>query len=97
MILKMDRDYEIKLSSMAVEKIEETYDKAMDEIFSGAKMRAKDVNFIIASCLVEEIELPEAKKLFAKYFTYTELIEVLNQLLGGSPNEKGAEKVIENE
>ena len=95
MLLKMDRDYEVKLSSVAVEKIEETYDKAMDEIFTGAKMRAKDVNFIIASCLVEEMDLAEAKKLFAKYFTYTELIEVLNQLLGGNPKDEGAENLTE--
>lgn len=82
---------------MAVEKIEETYDKAMDEIFAGGKMRAKDVNFIIASCMEEEMDLTEAKKLFAKYFTYPQLIGVLNELLGGAPKDERAENLTESE
>jgi hypothetical protein len=86
MKIMLDKEYELKLSSLAVEKVEEAYDKAIDEIFTNGKMRAKDVNFILWASMEEAPELNETKKLFAKYYNYQQLIEILNCLLGADPN-----------
>jgi hypothetical protein len=96
MKITLDKQYELKLTADAVEKIEENYDKSLDEICSG-KMRSKDVTFMVWACMDGDIELETAKKLFSKHSTYTELVTTLVKLLGSDPNEQGAEKATENE
>ena len=46
------KEYTLLMSSLAVEEIEEKYDKPMGEIFTEeTKLRARDVNFILYSAL----------------------------------------------
>jgi hypothetical protein len=83
-------DYNLKLDNMAVERIEEEYDKAIDECLFGKK-RAKEITFILwaasgAKGLLEEFKI----KLSAQY-NYLQLVEIYNSFLEGE--EKNAESV----
>jgi hypothetical protein len=89
-ILLNEQEYTLSLSALAVEKIEEKYDKALDEIFTTeSKMRAKDLSFVLHSCLEEEMDLDTFKKLLSKNYSYEKTIKILNELLGADPNAQG--------
>jgi hypothetical protein len=83
-------DYTLRLSPLAVEKIEEQYDKSIDEIFEN-KLRSKDVTFILWATVEENVELAEFKKKLSDSLTYTQLFEAFNKLISG--DEKNEESV----
>lgn len=80
-------DYELKLTSIAVEEIEDKYDKSIDDILQ-LKLRAKDVNFILWSCIDNKPDYETARKEFAKY-NYIELVNTMGELM--NPNVEGAD------
>lgn len=90
-ILLNGQEHTLVLSTLAVEKIEEKYDKPLDEIFTAeSKMRAKDLNFVLWACLEQEMELEEFKKALSKVCSYEKSIKILSVLLGADPNAQGA-------
>ena len=94
MKILLDKEYELKMSSVAVETIEEHFNKDIEEVIKTVK-RAKDINLIVWACMVDAPTLEETKEMFKKY-TYAEMIGFYSQILGGDPNVEGAE-VTENE
>lgn len=89
-ILLGEKEHEAILSSVAVENIEEHYSKSIDEIFESG-MRAKDYNFMIWNSIVDAPDLDTTKKLLAKKYTYRQIIQIFNELIGANPNEQRAE------
>ena len=89
-ILLGEKEYEINLSSVAVETIEEKYDKAIDEIMKTG-MRAKDYNFILWASIADAPELDTFKKLLAEKYNYIQVIKLFNRLTDTDPNAEGAE------
>ena len=88
------KEYNLLMSPLAVETIEDKYDKSIDEIFTKEnKMRSRDVSFMLYSALQfedeEEITIEEFKKYFAKEHTYGMSIKILNEMLGADPNTQG--------
>ena len=76
-------DYTLRLSPLAVEKIEDYYDKSIEEVFDGRKMRSKDEMFMLWASVQEEVDIDEFKKRVSGEFTYTQLISKLNDLISG--------------
>lgn len=88
--IMLDKEREFNLSSSAVEAFEDLHDKPFEEIFEkGVKIRAKDVNFLLYSALIEkDISLEEFKIELAKKYTFPETIQLMNKLMGETdPNE----------
>jgi len=83
-------DYELKLDNVAVEKIEEEYDKAIDEFLFGKK-RAKELTFILWAVSGAVVPLDEFKKKLSAQYNYLQLVEIFNKFLEGE--EKNAESV----
>jgi hypothetical protein len=90
MKILLDKEYELKLTSLAVETIEEHYDKAIEEIFQG-NLKAKDINFIVWAGMADAPDLDTTKKLFAEKYTYKQMIQLMNDLLGDDPNGQRAD------
>jgi hypothetical protein len=82
--LMIDKERDFNLSSMAVEQIEDHYNKTFEEIFKEAtELRARDVNCILYAAMVEQdITLDEFKVELAKRYTYPETVKLMNSLLG---------------
>jgi hypothetical protein len=89
-ILLGDKEHEIKFTSLAVETVEEHYEKSIDEVME-AGMKAKDYNFILWASIADAPDLETTKKLFAEKYTYMEIIKIFNKLVGSDPNEQRAE------
>lgn len=89
------KEYNLLMSSLAVETIEDKYDKAIDEIFTKEnKLRSKDVNFILYSALQfedgeEELTLEQFKKYLSKQNSFSDAVKMLNELLDVDPNLAG--------
>jgi hypothetical protein len=83
-------DYELKLDNLTVERIEDAYDKAIDECLFGKK-RAKELTHLLYVATGANITLDEFKTKLSEQYTYMQLIDILNKLIEGE--EKNAESV----
>lgn len=90
-ILLGDKEYEAKLDVLAVEKIEDKYDLSLEELFSKGKLRARDYAFIMWASIKDAPAFDEAMVLLAYSYTYVEMIDKVNSLIGVDPNAKRAD------
>lgn len=89
-----EHELDFKMTALAVEMLEDKYDKSLDEIFTeDAKFKAKEVSFILHAMANTDMDLGDFKRLLAKHYTYEETINLLTKVFKG-PN---AEAATENE
>jgi hypothetical protein len=76
------KEVECKLSTMAVENIEEKFDCAIHDLFTeGRSLKAKEVNFILFSCAKTDLPLDEFKQALSENYSYVECIGLVTELL----------------
>jgi aspartyl/asparaginyl-tRNA synthetase len=89
-------EHELKFTSLAVEKLEEQYDKSIDDIFKGElKFKAKELNFMMWAFANTDMPLDEFKKEMAKYYDYQDIIEILTSMLGDGGENPNAQTPAE--
>jgi hypothetical protein len=87
-----EQKIELRLSALAAERIEEKFDKPLDEIFTTElKLKATDVSFILWSMALTDHTLDEFKAEMAKYYTYSESIAAISEVL--NPNAEAASAI----
>lgn len=81
----------LRMSSLAVELVEEYFGRDIDEIFAeGAKFKAKEINYMLWAMADTEMNEMEFKKALSKEYTYNETIGFLTNAVAPDPNEVAA-------
>jgi hypothetical protein len=85
------QEVELRLTSLAVERIEDEFDCALSELFAeGKNLKAKEYAFMIYCMTGLEMPLDEFKKEMSKNYTYVETMGFINEMFK-APNVEGEE------
>lgn len=92
MKIKLDKEYEVKLTSPAVDKLEEKLECSMSDLFVENKSpKAKTIMLVVWAAIKGAPSFEETTELFEQYSTHVELLNIFNQLIATDPNAKGAD------
>lgn len=96
--INLEKEYKLKLGALAVEKIEDEYNKTIDEVLREDKLTSKKVSFILF-CTTENYEkdLQEFKIELNKNYDYEEIMILFGALMGGKTSVEEMEKSVELE
>lgn len=96
--IKLDKEYEIKMGTLAVEKIEDEYNTTLQEFLEDAKITSKKLSFILYSSLVDcQLTLDEFKNHINTNYNYDELMIIFSALIAGKQSVEEMEKLLDSE
>lgn len=89
-------ELKLKLSALAVEKIEDHFDKCLDEIFTeNMKLRSKDLSYIIWAMANTDMDIDTLKSEMSGIYTYNECMNIVNDAISDPNAKKGLVEVVE--